>query len=588
MAIKTDSAFAPKVQLPKPPPPSPVSAPAKTSAPRVSPAVAAYGGVSGFEGAAKAVTASTSASAAGTQTVFALNHLTGNYNEAKDRAEARNTRLAQELADFGPALTDSQRREYIGQFKAEPESVEAYEAEAKAARALGDYLADPANKEALFAAMKDPATAALATGRLYGALEAVARVDGELALSYAKELQDDPALSALVNELGNFEEDVVGPAISTAATELVAKYPEEPQRAASELRALLDPIKSGVEIKDGIEKMLGSMELAAAGDYSSVATLAEDWAGKGGVARGIAAATLIFGAASAVDDVSQGKYLEATKNFAQAGEQAMGLLAVATKAFAQSGRLAEYAPRALQFGDFAARMAPALGLLANSTSFAINIQKVGENGPNGGYAVAAMGDAIAVMGSAVSLVPGGQPAGALFTGIGSAVSAAGTLLGDKLDEAHLRRDQRAHLAAIGIEEPLLGTLLEATGSQTRAWQALGVTPYQMQRLADRSPGVLGDGMLNPGAMLEFQQRSGMSGHELYDLMMAADTGVNDGAAYLIRAFADGRVANASTPTELLGALRAMAQDPAAAPNENARDAFERAAAYIAQGYPIDT
>ena len=141
------------------------------------------------------------------------------------------------------------------------------------------------------------------------------------------------------------------------------------------------------------------MKAASNGNLDPLEKLAEDWKAvgeeKGFLAKGLAAASLVMAAgtisdaASGIDELKQGEYTKAIEDLASAGQSGLEIVAGATKALADAGKLAEYTEKGLSFAEFASKLAPGLGVIANSAAFVNHIKDAGET-KNAGFAIAAL------------------------------------------------------------------------------------------------------------------------------------------------------------------------------------------------------
>lgn len=259
-----------------------------------------------------------------------------------------------------------------------------------------------------------------------------------------------------------------------------------------------------------------------------------------GLAKGLAGAAFALGGAAlgvkgGIDELQQGEYVKAIGSFAKAGETGLEVIAGTTKALSGAGKIAEYAQKGLPFAEFATKLAPALGLVANSASFIEHIQEAGKNGGNVGFAVAALGDAIGVMGSAIELIPGAQPVGALFAGIGAGVSAVGEILGNLIQDGKIKDEERKSLHAAGFDDEQIERFINADPGRVRELATnLSLSPAQIQQLDKQYTGLLE----GSGRGIQFDQFKSMAqalrltGDETFGLLQAASKGFEDPNAAL--------------------------------------------------------
>jgi hypothetical protein len=273
---------------------------------------------------------------------------------------------------------------------------------------------------------------------------------------------------------------------------------------------------------------------------------------------------VVSGAGKGFNEVKQGEYLKAIKSFSEAGDQGLQIVAGATKALADTGKLAQYTGKALKFADFAAKLAPGLGLIANSASFVDHMASAKET-KNAGYAVAALGDALGVLGSAVGLIPGGQPAGAIVGGIGTIISAGGEFFGNLQDRQDFAEEQKRLLDAAKVPKDLQDELLGANGDRVRELaNDLKLNGAQIQDLLRTYPNLLeGTGR---GVVLDnFKKMVGslaLNPNQVVDLFKSIGKGLPDQKAALEGFFS--RLSRDLYPKngqEWLNAIHQIATDP---------------------------
>ena len=422
------------------------------------------------------------------------------YLDADKSVKEKEERLQRELAAFGPALSGEQQARFIKAFREDPAHKEAYAAQAKAAEQLAQTLGK--NREALErAATSDPKV----REQLYQSMKAVAQSETpKVALEFYRDISANPSspLGQAFAQYKDIDKEVLQPAIGGAAGQLLAEKGGDAQAAFTELKALVGPIKDnwekwGKPVNEGnggltdIQEGWAAIEEASQGKYNRLKTLANNWDEKSPLGRGFAVASVVLGAAGAKGKWEKGDYAEAIKDLSSNGRKGLELLAGATKSLADAGKLAQYTNKALSFADFATKLAPGLGLVANSASFVANLQKAGKDGGNIGYAVAALGDALGVMGSAIELIPGGQPVGIVVNGIGAVVNAGGELLGNWVDHKKFRGEQEKFLTAAGVPPDLRKAFLDANGDRVKELSKdLKLDAAQIQELVRDYPRIL--------------------------------------------------------------------------------------------------
>lgn len=476
------------------------------------------------------------------------------YDDAHKEVEALDAQLQKELARFGPALTDKERAAYIEHYREAHH--DAYAAEATAADALGKVV--EANLPALErAAISDPA----ARAQIYATLQALAgSASPKAALEFAADLAkpENQALRDAFADHPNFEAEIVQPAVSGAAGELLAENGGDTQKAFAQLQALLQPLvdagqqygKPGYELFVSTPKELqeawGAIQDAAQGKFDRLGQLAETWEeadGVGGLAKGIAAAALTIGAGlyGGVSSLQQGKYTEAVEKFASAGQAGLEVAAGATKALADAGKLAQYADKALSFADFASKLAPGLGIIANSAAFLDHLHEAGADGGNVGFAVAALGDAVGVLGSAIDLFPLAEPVGALVTAIGAGITALGELIGNFINDGKITAEERDCLKAAGLDDALIDAFVNADPGRVRELsEGLNLSPEQIQALTRRYSRLLegtGRGLVLDN-FIQMTQALGLTGDQVFQLLDGLANGIDANPNDVLELFMD--------------------------------------------------
>ncbi|MBZ4422975.1 hypothetical protein [Myxococcus sp. RHSTA-1-4] len=524
-----------------PPPPAPEQKKKSTSpAPKDSPSAAsnhpdvrAHQGQSRFEPASGPTAAAPATNAAGARKE--VQGAKARLDKARETTQAKNERLSKLLANFGPALNDKQKAQFIQKFQQAPENKEAYAEEAKAAQALAESLEK--NQATLGqAAIKDPQ----ARKELYESLESLANSPASArAADVVEKLFKDPAVGRAFNEFKDFNKEVLQPAANGLAARLLVENNGDPKSAMSAYveklkqldKTFADFGKPLFDAKDGAAQAsmaLKAMEQAANGNYDFFEELGKDFANQSAGQKLLTAGLIAFSAHTGAAKANQGEYVEAVKEFAGAGKGTLEFVAGATQSLVDLGRNAEnglalrHGGKALSAADFALRFAPGLGAVASAASLAVNTQKAKETG-NPGYAVALFGDAIGVLGGALGSFPGGQVPGAVASGIGAGISAVGELLGNVIEEKGLDNERRSLLDQIGIKGKLQDALMDAGGDRIDLLTGkLGLTPDQLQNLMRKYPELTNGSIgLDPEpipAVEKLAKSGGLNGDQLHQLL----------------------------------------------------------------------
>lgn len=499
--------------------------------------------------------------------VGALEEATDTYESAQEAAKAKDEELARQLAAFGPALTEQQVADYVAAFRAHPDNAEAYQALEAAAAELAEVVRTqgPALENAAITRPEDAEALAHSLELLAGSSQAQVAVElGARALA-------DPSspLGQALGAVPDFEQRVMEQGIPNAASQILAEA-ATPEAAFAELQRLLGPLApvaggavgGRTDIKDALE----AIRLASQGDYSRLEQLARNFEQSSPLLRGLSAAGVVFGAVGAVNAGRDGDYLKMLQGLASSGESGLKLVAAATRSLTDAGKLAQFgvdAAETARFASFATKLAPALGLVANATAFAIHLNEL-QDDPNAGEVVALLGDSLGVLGSAMELFPPTAPVGLLVSGIGAVVTALGEGLSWLLERHEFTAQQREFLAAAGISEALLDTLVNAEEERVHELVTeLGMTPAQVQQLATDYPWLLTEGSgngLNLDSFVRMSQAYGLSGTEVFDMLRGIGEGAEDPAHVLsvVLTNLSREAALAETPADFQRALERIA------------------------------
>ncbi len=487
------------------------------------------------------------------------------FDKAHQASVEKDKRLAELLAEAGP-LTPEQQAAFIQAYRNDPQNQQVYKAEADAAKALADHL--NANKDALlFAAGRSPEAAQ----QLYDSLKALKDAgQGRTALEFALAIQSDPnsAVAKAFDKFADFKTDFTQEAIAAASAQLLANHDGDPQGAFDELKALIDRYKpdwaiSGVVgLKEGYEAI---RQVISEGRYDRLNHITANFDKASPVLKGLAAAGIVFGAVSGANAANRGDYAEAVNRFAMAGSGSAKLLAAATKSLADAGKLAAYGDSALSFARFSSKLAPGLAIAANATAAVSDGGKL--FGGDLSYFVSFVGDVVGVIGGALEFTPL-APAGLLLQGGGALLTVVGGIITGNAEEKAFQAEQNKYLEAAGIGNGnTRSALINSDPEQVKQLLALGLTPAQIQDLATSYPQLLeshhGYGPY-VGELPKLQQRIGLNGDQLYQLLKAADANGEPGAGASGLLWVLGhpswfpQVANAQSKADLIAAFEAQA------------------------------
>ena len=498
------------------------------------------------------------------------------YEGAKAAADEADQQLAGELAQLGSSLSPEQRDAFIKAFRAAHSKV--YEtrdgAGAKLAQDLRTYAKD------LEAQGGVPGIADLVER---GLKDLASSPYGKEALALAKEFCSPPnsPLAQAIVKCPGFQDDVLKPAMSSAAAQAVADG-GDPENALQQLIDTLEPVMSAMEaagaVKDvqELKSVLSAVHAAAKGDFGALRELSKE--GKlpqSPMARGLLAAALIFGAASAVSDAQKQDYVGLVRDLAQSGQAGCEIVADALRSVSKVGTV-------LRTADVAARLVPILGLVASAAALAVDVSQ-GISKGDAGLIIAALGDAISCVGNLIDcLGPEAAPVGELIDAFGVVVSCLGLFFSGVIKKGQMTDEMRALLAKAGVDPSSIEALANADPQRIRDLQQMGLTPADIQRIAKEFPDLLIHPNMYPLNRLKGLAKAfALSGQEIVGLMEAASGGNPEVlSAFLMNM---GRMGGAPAGTSL-DAWRKWLSDnllsplPAGSPG---RSATERALNFLA-------
>ncbi|MBN1206818.1 MAG: hypothetical protein JXB05_18185 [Myxococcaceae bacterium] len=415
--------------------------------------------------------------------------LSANAADAQHELEALDQQLAQELAQFGPAMTPEQRQQFITEFQAaHPE----YQAAREAQAALATYV--EGNLATLSAqAQTDPAVAQ----QLAEAAEALAGTEHN---SVVVQMLNDPALTtAMVNMTGaaHFEEKVLAPAVGTMAAE--AAIAAGGDRAAQE--ALVSQLNTTVSALQQVPA-LADAAATAANAVSQLSTairsatsatdlvnrlqvINEGLGNASPLTKALAGVNFVMGAALAAEGLLGQNPDAVLAGFVQMGQNADAVtvgLQLASRAL----------PSLANAAATAGKVMPLIGVVANTLMF---LHQSGNLASDSSRFQAASSFAAAA-GGALMLIPGGQIPGAVITAVGLALGAVGSWLQGQEEASHkaaLSAEAQAIMARLDPPvDPAVISAMAGMSPETVAstQQQLGLTPESWVTLAHNSPEVV--------------------------------------------------------------------------------------------------
>lgn len=416
-----------------------------------------------------------------------LDELAGAQQDAKDDAAELDKELGGLLAQAGP-LTPQQQAKFVEGFRNDPEHKPTYDKAIQTSQALNDYLAN--NRDAVLdASVRDPAIAQ----QTHDAIVALAESGhGVTAMQYLADIQKSPdsALGAVFAKFDDLKGDVLTNAASSAMAELLAKNDGSVSAAQAQFQTLMDGFGKAVPGWGGYKDFSEGQKVLdafASGDFKTIDYYSKLYNDASPVMRAFAGAGVVLGAVSASAAGKEGDYTNAVRGYAQAGENGARLVAGALNGLADSGRLAQYAGTFTGAAGFAAKLAPALGLVANTASLVHSFGEAKDG--NVGYGIALFGDVLGVLGSAMECFPPTAIPGVIVAGIGAIVSAVGGFIGEMINGGERRDEIRGLLKQAGVDEAIIDSMVSSGSKLVEMTKDLNMTPEQVQSLIKSQPGI---------------------------------------------------------------------------------------------------
>ncbi|WP_224245985.1 hypothetical protein [Hyalangium gracile] len=451
----------------------------------------------------------------------ALNKAQDAYDSAHEEVTELDQKLAEQLGELGPSLTEEQKEAYIKAYHTEHS--EAYAANEQAAADLAEALTDPQLDQAVIqnpqlAYAAADAAAALAggshaaevlewAGRAFDpanpASDAYSKIEEPLTTTtpdgYRLELH--PSI-----DLG---EHIIGPALGGAAGQLAAESGDV-NSAIEQFESLVDGLKG---IAEGAFQAQGGVELLNAigglkdGKIDEVAT-AFTSVDSGAVSTGLGAAAVVFAGLAAKDAAQEGDYAEFVEQLASAGRSGTEVLASALHSFTGAAKTVgglDVAP-----ASFLDRLAPGLGVVANAIEFGQDTADFLED-PSVGHGLQALGDLVALVGSGVAVaVPG---VGQIIEGVGLVIAGIGTLITGNEEKKERDAEQEKLLLEAGVDPEVARTLAEGDEQPTQFSEELGMSPEDIQELARNHP-VLFEAPGYSQSLIDAAKAAGLDGDEV--------------------------------------------------------------------------
>lgn len=471
--------------------------------------------------AARAGVGQVGATDATTTTSTELDGRIDDYNDAKEDVEALDQEMGELMAQAGP-MTPEQQAAFVKAFREDPEHAGTYAKLTQASNDLSSYVTQ--NREAVLdAAVRDPAVAQLVHDALVGMAEDGHGVE---AIELLTEINAGGPDSALAAAFAGFD-DLSGPVLENAASSAMAQLLEQNNgdvsASAEQFKTLFGALVQAWPAKAGVDDFkLGSqlLDQAAKGDVKALQAYLAEYDAKSPMLRALAGAGIVLGAVGAINAGTNGDYVNMIAGFAQSGENAARLVAGTMGGITAVGEAAQQAGR---FATFAGKLAPGLGLIANSASLVNSIREASDG--NVGYAIAAFGDVLGILGSALEFTPA-APAGFIVSGIGAIISGLGSFVGEIINGNERRETIERYLTEAGVDPSIVDEMANSGKQLFEMAERLQMSPEQVQALLKAHPDIGGAPGL-AGTFTEVAAAAGISGDNVDDFAAALAKGDGD-------------------------------------------------------------
>jgi len=484
------------------------------------------------------------------------------YSSAHSARLDKDQRLAQLLANAGP-LTDPQKQDFIKAFNKDPDNAKVYQADTAAAQNLASYM-NAHQSDLLAAAARSPDGAK----QLYECMKDLAQSgQGKTALAFADAVQTDPQVTQAFSGFSDYQTDFLPKAIASAQGQLLVEANGDTQSATTQLLSLAAPLFQG---KEGWSAMVDGYK--ALGENKQEAfnpeELGKEFADLGPAGKGLAMASIMV---NAYNGTQASTISSMINSYASAGGNAAGLASGALQSLADADKLGAFTGSAEAFARFSSRLIPGLSLIASTSAFASDFSSM-QSDPV--YAGAVVGDLFSVIGSALETTGAGEVPGAFINGIGSLLAApfqfAGSLIDGNKNAAQLHADVEKYLGkgGVGLDDATTKALANSDPDQVKQWLATGISADKLQTLAKLDPQMLqSEHGYGPyiGGLPALQKRTGLSGSDLYDMLMKSETRTTTPGAGVWQVLQllghpnQSSASNAQSSAELAADFRAAAQ-----------------------------
>jgi hypothetical protein len=429
------------------------------------------------------------------------------YNKAHDAAQQNNQHLSQLLSETG-ALTPQQRQDFIKAYMSAPANADVYKNENQAAKKLADYM--NANRDGLIFAAGQSSDSAK---QLYQAMQGLTQSSqGTTSLSFIASINNDPAASKAFSQFSDYQGDFLDNTIASAQGELLVEKGGNTQSAVSALLNMAEPVFKGKGGWDKAKEHFAEVgEVKANPNVLDAEELAKSFEEMGAGGRGFTMASIMVSAYNG----SGGGITSMLAGYGDAGAQTDELATGALRYLADADKDASYSEGLTAATDFSKKLIPGLSLIANASSSLQDFSKA-EQDPI--YAGAVLGDAVALIGSGIETLPGGQLPGEFLNGLGALGAAPFQLIGGAIDnaaqQAALRKEAKGYLQQaneLELEQPrdkqgtldktrmpdqadedglnakTIDALIGSDPGQIKKLQTLNMTAAEIQALGEDNP-----------------------------------------------------------------------------------------------------
>ena len=373
----------------------------------------------------------------------AIGKLTGEYKTAQGEYAQHEARLAQDLAGFGPGMTQAEKTRYTEEFWKLPEHAEA-KAKMEAAENTLARAMETGGPQLKQLARQGDSDAAKKLMEGYEALStSVHHADDALAfVADVNKAENADLLGAIdQNTDGDIQtrmgENIVAVATPRAQGEAIAQAEQGDPRGLEAFSGLIEAIGAGSNMKELATEVRGLGEtlkqLRANPGQVRFDNLVEDWQGKSKLGKAMAIAGVAAGIYTAATDPNE---VERIKGALGAVKGGLEITAGVLGTFGAAAKVAGTA-------ELAGKFVPYLGFAIDAIQLGQDIHAL-MNDPNAGEAIAAFGTGVSLLGDLAGCIPilGTLPDGLLGVA-GELIHAFGSFISGLIEgnEAQEKLDQ---------------------------------------------------------------------------------------------------------------------------------------------------